>query len=74
VRSFYDRHMEVLTCSSCGGTKLMSTHAIFHQEQYVQAVERFAQQHEHCGLTGRALHDLVWGRVVSIMQARGIQP
>jgi len=42
-------------------TKLMSTHAIFHQEQYVQAVERFASQHEHCGLSGRALHDLIWG-------------
>jgi hypothetical protein len=51
----------------------MSTHAIFHQEQYVQAVERFASQHEHCGLSGRALHDLIWGRVVSIMQGRRAQ-
>jgi hypothetical protein len=73
VKNFYDRHMEVLRCTGCGQTKLMSTHAIFHQEQYVQAVERFARRHEHCGLSGRALHDLIWGRVVSIMQGRRAQ-
>ena len=73
IKNFYDRHMEVLRCTGCGQTKLMSTHAIFHQEQYVQAVERFASQHEHCGLSGRALHDLIWGRVVSIMQGRRAQ-
>jgi len=68
VKSFYDRRMEVLRCTGCGATKLMSTHAIFHQEQYVQAVERFAFNHAHCGLSDRARRELIWGRLVQLMQ------
>jgi hypothetical protein len=73
MRSFYDHSMEVLLCRGCGEKQFMSTRAIFHQQEYVESVERFARRHEHCGLSGRALHDLIWGRVVSIMQGRRAQ-
>ena len=73
MKNFYDRHMEVLRCTGCGQTKLMSTHAIFHQEQYVQAVERFASEHRNCDSfrsQDKARRALVWDRLLRIMGTR----
>ena len=67
MTSYYDRKMEVLHCKGCGTKKLMSTRAIFHQEQYVQQVEKFAFDHAHCGLSDKARRELIWGRLVRMM-------
>jgi hypothetical protein len=59
--------MAVLHCKACDTRHLMSTRAIFDQEQYVQTVERFAYRHAHCGLSDRARRELIWGRLVKLM-------
>jgi hypothetical protein len=66
--------MEVLRCSGCGEKKFMSTHAIFHQQSYVEAVERFASEHANCAAfenEGRARRALVWKRLVVIAEGQG---
>jgi hypothetical protein len=73
MKSYYDRKMDVLSCPGCGASRLMSTRAIFNQQRYIQSVETFAARHEFCKLSGKALRDAVWGRVVSIMEGRRTQ-
>src|SRR5271154_4966866 len=83
VSSYYDRTMEVLHCKVCGTKQFMSSRAIFDQEQYVQAVERFAKQHLGCDLARELVQqsdfrptaedkqhrERVWSRLVNLMES-----
>jgi hypothetical protein len=65
--------MEVLHCRGCGEKQFMSTRAIFHQQEYVEAVERFAVDHARCESyrsEDKARRALVWSRLVKIMGTR----
>ena len=71
MTAWYDREMDVLRCRGCGSTRLMSTRAIFHQQEYVEIVERFATEHAHCESyhsQDRARRALVWNRLVHLME------
>lgn len=76
MKSYYDRSMEVLRCDGCGERHYMSTRSIFHQEQYVQTVERFAAEHKDCESyknQARARRALIWGRLVRLMQSARVR-
>jgi len=71
VISYYDRKIDVLRCRGCGEARLMSTRAIFDQQEYVEIVERFAAEHARCASyhsQDRARRALVWNRLVHLME------
>ena len=73
MKSFYDHSMEVLLCRGCGEKQFMSTRAIFHQQEYVESVERFASEHRNCDSfrsQDKARRALVWDRLLRIMGTR----
>jgi hypothetical protein len=77
MKSYYDRRMEVLHCKGCGEKRLMGTRAIFHQEEYLAIVERFAEQHKRCDAYGnqdRARRALVWQGLVFILETQKKAP
>lgn len=68
--SFYDRTMRELHCKGCGERTQMYTRQIFNPEQFVQAVERFAQEHGRCELfknPRKARAALMYGRLTSLL-------
>lgn len=70
MKSYYDRTMEVLHCKGCGEKYFMSTRSIFYQERYVQIVERFALEHQHCDSyhnQDKARRALIWNQIVVLM-------